>query len=93
LQPYPVLPAAARITGSPTACCRRAPYAVPEPSLRALGSLGRKPATAHLLSRDAHPLQRAEVRGYDFNRMVVEFTMLNESKANRPVVLRSIDFF
>jgi len=23
------------------------------------------------------PLQRGEVRGYDFNRMVVEFTMLN----------------
>lgn len=27
------------------------------------------------------PLQRGEVRGYDFNRMVFEFTMLNESKA------------
>ena len=26
------------------------------------------------------PLQRGEVRGYDFNRMVVEFTMLNQSK-------------
>jgi Protein of unknown function (DUF1488) len=89
------------------------------------------------------PLQRGEVRGYDFNRMVLEFTMLNEGKvilcavstaamddlegsrnvkpdqradqfarlrevieerasrkffqeqaqANRPVVLRSIDFF
>ena len=26
------------------------------------------------------PLQRGEVRGYDFNRMVLEFTMLNESK-------------
>jgi hypothetical protein len=26
------------------------------------------------------PLQRGEVRGYDFNRMVFEFTMLNESK-------------
>lgn len=26
------------------------------------------------------PLQRGEVRGYDFNRMVMEFTMLNESK-------------
>jgi hypothetical protein len=24
------------------------------------------------------PLRRGEVRGYDFNRMVVEFTMLNE---------------
>jgi len=24
------------------------------------------------------PLQRGEVRGYDFNRMVVEFTMLNQ---------------
>jgi hypothetical protein len=26
------------------------------------------------------PLQRGEVRGYDFNRMVVEFTMLNRDK-------------
>ena len=26
------------------------------------------------------PLQRGEVRGYDFNRMVVEFTMLNQDK-------------
>jgi uncharacterized protein DUF1488 len=26
------------------------------------------------------PLQRGEVRDYDFNRMVLEFTMLNESK-------------
>ena len=26
------------------------------------------------------PLQRGEVTGYDFNRMVVEFTMLNEGK-------------
>jgi hypothetical protein len=26
------------------------------------------------------PLQRGEVRGYDFNRMVVEFTMLNHDK-------------
>jgi len=26
------------------------------------------------------PLQRGEVKGYDFNRMTVEFTMLNESK-------------
>jgi Protein of unknown function (DUF1488) len=26
------------------------------------------------------PLQRGEVRGYDFDRMVVEFTMRNESK-------------
>ena len=26
------------------------------------------------------PLQRGEVRGYDFNRMVVEFTMLNLGK-------------
>jgi hypothetical protein len=25
-------------------------------------------------------LQRGEVQGYDFNRMVVEFTMLNQSK-------------
>jgi Protein of unknown function (DUF1488) len=27
------------------------------------------------------PLQRGEVRGYDFNRMVLEFTMFNESEA------------
>ncbi len=26
------------------------------------------------------PLQRGEVGGYDFNRMVMEFTMLNQSK-------------
>jgi hypothetical protein len=26
------------------------------------------------------PLRRGEVRGYDFNRMVVEFTMLNLDK-------------
>lgn len=26
------------------------------------------------------PLQRGEVRGYDFNRMAVEFTMLNQGK-------------
>jgi Protein of unknown function (DUF1488) len=26
------------------------------------------------------PLQRGEVQGYDFNRMVVEFTMLNQNK-------------
>ena len=69
------------------------------------------------------PLQQGHVKGYDFNRMVVEFTMLNQSKvifcaivaqfkrlretieerasrkffeeqaqADRPVVLRSIDF-
>jgi hypothetical protein len=28
----------------------------------------------------AMPLQRGEVRGYDFNRMIVEFTMLNQGK-------------
>jgi hypothetical protein len=28
----------------------------------------------------ALPLQRGEVRGYDFNRMVVEFTMLNQGE-------------
>jgi hypothetical protein len=28
----------------------------------------------------AMPLRRGEVRGYDFNRMVVEFTMLNQDK-------------
>jgi hypothetical protein len=26
------------------------------------------------------PLQRGEVRGYDFDRMIVEFTMLNQGK-------------
>ncbi len=26
------------------------------------------------------PLQRGEILGYDFNRMVVDFTMLNQSK-------------
>jgi hypothetical protein len=26
------------------------------------------------------PLQRGEVQGYDFNRMVVKFTMLNQDK-------------
>lgn len=26
------------------------------------------------------PLQRGEVQGYDFNRMVIEFTMLNQDK-------------
>ena len=26
------------------------------------------------------PLQRGEVQGYDFNRMVVEFTMLDQGK-------------
>ena len=29
------------------------------------------------------PLQRGEVRGYDFNRMVLEFTMLNQGKIVR----------
>src|ERR1700682_5329636 len=28
----------------------------------------------------AMPLQRGEVQGYDFNRMVLEFTMLNQGK-------------
>ena len=28
----------------------------------------------------AMPLRRGEVRGFDFNRMVVEFTMLNQDK-------------
>ena len=26
------------------------------------------------------PLRRGEVRGFDFNRMIVEFTMLNQDK-------------
>jgi hypothetical protein len=29
------------------------------------------------------PLQRGEVQGYDFNRMVLEFTMLNKGKVIR----------
>jgi hypothetical protein len=29
------------------------------------------------------PLRRGEVQGYDFNRMVVEFTMLNQDKVIR----------
>ena len=29
------------------------------------------------------PLQRGEVLGYDFNRMVVDFTMLNQDKTVR----------
>ena len=29
------------------------------------------------------PLQRGEILGYDFNRMVVEFTMLNQDKIVR----------
>jgi len=29
------------------------------------------------------PLQRGEVQGFDFDRMVVEFTMLNEGKVIR----------
>ena len=29
------------------------------------------------------PLQRGEVQGYDFNRMVVEFTMLNQGNVIR----------
>jgi len=28
------------------------------------------------------PLQRGEVQGYDFNRSVVEFTMLNQGQGN-----------
>jgi uncharacterized protein DUF1488 len=29
------------------------------------------------------PLQRGEILGYDFNRMVVDFTMLNQGKTVR----------
>jgi hypothetical protein len=29
------------------------------------------------------PLQRGEVQGFDFDRMVVEFTMLNEGKCDK----------
>src|ERR1700731_1826372 len=31
----------------------------------------------------AMPLQRGEILGYDFNRMVVEFTMLNQGETVR----------
>jgi hypothetical protein len=31
----------------------------------------------------AMPLQRGEILGYDFNRMVVDFTMLNQGKTVR----------
>jgi hypothetical protein len=54
LQPYPVLPIARSVTGSPRACCRRAAYAPCETPLRAHGSLGRKKAAAHFISRDAY---------------------------------------
>jgi len=29
------------------------------------------------------PLQRGEILGYDFNRMIVDFTMLNQGKTVR----------
>jgi hypothetical protein len=43
---------------------------------------GRRRDTMESLQRGdfAMPLQRGEVQGYDFNRMVVEFTMLNQGK-------------
>jgi hypothetical protein len=37
------------------------------------------------------PLQRGEVQGYDFNRMTVEFTMLNQGSCgtmSSPIVER-----
>jgi hypothetical protein len=39
----------------------------------------------HVLQQGAFemPLQRGDVQGYDFNRMVVEFTMLNQGKVIR----------
>ena len=45
----------------------------------------------------AMPLQRGEVLGYDFNRMVVDFTMFNQASRPRadrrpPVPLRSRRF-
>jgi hypothetical protein len=36
-----------------------------------------------LARRIAMPLQRGEVQAFDFDRMVVEFTMLNEGKVIR----------
>src|SRR6516164_5320827 len=36
-----------------------------------------------LKRRFAMPLQRGEVLGYDFNRMVVDFTMFNQGKTVR----------
>jgi hypothetical protein len=35
------------------------------------------------VSLRAMPLQRGDILGYDFNRMVVEFTMLNQGKTVR----------
>jgi hypothetical protein len=35
------------------------------------------------------PLQRGEILGYDFNRMVVEFTMFNQGAIAWPVYLHS----
>jgi Protein of unknown function (DUF1488) len=38
----------------------------------------------------AMPLQRGEILGYDFNRMVVEFTMLNQNKTVRCAIKRDV---
>ena len=39
-----------------------------------------------VVRRFAMPLQRGEVLGYDFNRMVVDFTMFNQGKTVRCAV-------
>ena len=44
VQPNPVLPAAASVTGSSAACCRRAAYAASRASVCSHGSLGREAA-------------------------------------------------
>jgi hypothetical protein len=36
------------------------------------------------------PLQRGEVLGYDFNRMVVDFTMFNQGKTVRFAISTTI---
>jgi hypothetical protein len=58
--------------------------AVIEPTRAADGKLtsAEQGGTIRLVQRGefAMPLRRAEIQGYDFNRMVVEFTMLNQDK-------------
>jgi hypothetical protein len=63
LQPYPLLPIATSASGSSGACCRRASYAPREPPVRAHGSLGRKEASAYVLSRDVYSQVGGEQKG------------------------------
>jgi uncharacterized protein DUF1488 len=49
----------------------------------AIAFIGATTALSQLPSHDrrlAMPLQRGEVQGYNFNRMAVEFTMVNQGK-------------